>query len=121
MGNHFLASETGCADLYSTTVEEELGDTPELHVRRIVDWASEAIPKKYHAGQKEHGGCLSNKSVFKEFEGEIVDLVVYYSTHREQWERLRMMLEMAVETKDIELVHRAINLMDYGNEEGRKS
>lgn len=104
-----------------TLDEDYLRDTPEQHLSRILDWTNNTIPSKYRAGQKEHGGCLSNKSVFKEFEGEIVDLIVYYSTHREQWERLRMMLEMAVDTKDIELVHRAINLMDYGNEEGRKS
>ena len=102
-------------------------DAPEQHLSRILEWTSTAISAKYVAGQMEHGGCLSMKPVFHEFEGEIVDLIVYHATLREQWERLREILDELdylasaghVKVDIAEGIRRAVNLMDYGNEEGK--
>jgi len=110
-----------------TLPEDYLRDTPEQHLTRILDWTSTAIPVKYREGQKEHGGCLSRKRVFEEFEGEIVDLIVYHATLREHWNRLREILDELdylasaghVKVDIAEGIRRAVNLMDYGNEEGK--
>jgi hypothetical protein len=62
--------------------------TPSQHINSILKDLSPSLRKKYLRGAKEHGGGLWKKNVGPEIEGELLDLIVYVYTQREQIIRL---------------------------------
>lgn len=59
--------------------------TPGEHVRSITAWAADATTLKYHIGQREHGGHLWEKTgALANLEEEILDMLVYFKTAKDQ-------------------------------------
>jgi hypothetical protein len=64
------------------------------HAHRILNWVTTGIWNKYARGIAEHGGHLPHKGgLLKEAECEVLDLIVYVSTIREQMTRIEGQLE----------------------------
>lgn len=96
--------------------------TPDVHVSYILSEAAWDVMEKYKAGQEEHGGRLWRKPIMDYIGEEIVDLVVYWYTFKEQWKDALFLARLAhincndPDTRGILL--RLIHLMEKGNEDG---
>ena len=59
--------------------------TPTQHIESIILWLDRVMTRKYHRGQREHGGSLWMKpGAMKNLEEELLDLPVYYKTAKDQ-------------------------------------
>ena len=59
--------------------------SPADHLVGVIDWVVKVIQIKYCKGQAEHGGELYTKpGALTNLEDEILDLIVYHQTARQQ-------------------------------------
>ena len=64
---------------------EPIYRTPSDHVVALLNWLTAVLPRKYRSGQDEHGGELYAKpGALSNLEEEVIDLVVYHKTARDQ-------------------------------------
>jgi hypothetical protein len=108
------------------------------HSDAIIAQVTADIEHKYVAGQLEHGGKLWRKRLDNHERDELLDLIVYHYTRREQMSKLREILYAAYWCNissdsvgnealykgkkgnlavDLALTE-ALNLLEVGNEEG---
>ena len=66
--------------------------TPQDHINDILYYLDIDARQKYNAGQTEHGGKLWNKPIMDYLGEEIIDLVIYWYTFKEQWKILKRMV-----------------------------
>ncbi len=65
--------------------------TPADHIRFILHWFTDTLTSKYHRGQQEHGGlCFEKPNMLQHAEEEILDLVVYHKTAKDQLARMAL-------------------------------
>lgn len=81
----------------------------ELKARGVVKW---------DAGIAEHGGELSRKPCLEEAIPELIDLVHYMMTHRNQVARAQMYLRECISTGRRDAAIAALNILETGNAEG---
>ena len=61
----------------------------EQHLADIKTWVTAALDAKYRKGQDEHGGTIWHKQgMLAHAEEEVLDLLVYLRTLRQQIDRL---------------------------------
>jgi len=59
--------------------------SPSDHVVALLNWLTAVLPRKYRHGQDKHGGELYAKpGALSNLEEEVIDLVVYHKTARDQ-------------------------------------
>lgn len=101
--------------------------TPDQHINQILTRAAWDAKEKYKAGQEEHGGKLWRKPIMEYIGDEIIDMVIYWYTFREQWNEIRdelSWLEMNLfDSEEVpkwvqERVTQILNLVYHGNMEG---